>query len=103
MEFQDKAEYSLQEAHQIISQFDGWKSLSKLRAILEHNPKYKVNITGSDTSKRFEVPRSTLELLIKDIKEQYPIEESNDIKGKKFFFGQADIELIKRNIKRHNN
>ena len=59
----DKTEYSLQEVYKILSaEYPGWKRLDKIKAIVEHNPAYKAEVSGAGGAKRFIISK---ELLIK--------------------------------------
>lgn len=58
--------YSLQQAFNIVSQYEGWRNLIKFRTVLEFNPKYKVITTGEGAGKRFKIPQKTLERFIQN-------------------------------------
>lgn len=59
--------YSLQETARVLSKYEGFKNLHKIRAILEYNRKYNAKIFGEGNARRFVITHDNLQKLIQDI------------------------------------
>lgn len=66
--FKDQGHFSLREVGIILNNFEGFKTMEKVRAILKYGG-YKLDIHGDGNGQRYRVPRSTVIKIISDIED----------------------------------